>query len=61
MDVKKDRSGKKKAILHFADGTHVGPFRYSKWYPSSRVAVIASNYSKFCFSNGKHIKEDDDE
>lgn len=36
-----------RATLFFADGTHAGPFRYSKWYPASRLAVIASNYEKY--------------
>ena len=41
------------AVMYFEDGTHVGPFRYDKWYPNSRVAVIASNYSKWLYRKGK--------
>ncbi|MBQ9226539.1 MAG: hypothetical protein IJ177_10205 [Fibrobacter sp.] len=44
------------ATLYFADGTHVGPFKYSKWYPSSRVACIASNYSKWLYRKGRAEK-----
>ena len=53
LKVQKGLSGKDLATLYFEDGTHVGPFPYSKWYPNSRVAVIASGYEKFKYGEAR--------